>query len=149
MLNGKALGVAIKEALNLKGLKNADLAREFEVKPPSVNGWIKTGRIEKGKLWRIIEMTADVVGPEHWGLEPKTAPQRKPIPGVPVLYPDDPKVRGNLTASQRTFGQLVDSVLPLLNASQVETLTKLVVDFVGRNASSQESVREEHKRGTK
>ena len=149
MLQGKELGKAIKAALKLKGMKQADLARKFHVEPPSVNGWLRTGRIEKGKLWQLMDLMSDVVGPEHWGLEAKSAPKRKPLPGHAVLHPDDPAVKGNLTQTQRAFGQLVDSVLPLLNPAQVEVLTRLVVDFVGRNGSAQESVKEEAKQGNR
>ncbi len=149
MLQGKALGEAIKSALKLKGMKQADLARKFHVEPPSVNGWIRTGRIDKSKMWQLMDLMADVVGPEHWGLESKTAVKRKPLPGHAVLHPDDPAVRGSLTQTQRAFGQLLDSVLPLLNPAQVEVLTRLVVDFVGRNGSMQENVKEETKQGSK
>lgn len=149
MHQGKELGAAIKKAIDLKGWKQADLARKFHVEPPSVSGWIRTGRIDKGKLWRLMEMLSDVVGPEHWGLDAKAAPKRKPLPGHAVLHPDDPAVKASLTQTQRAFGQLVDSVLPLLNPAQVEVLTRLVVDFVGRNGSAEESVSEEHKQKTK
>lgn len=149
MLQGKELGIAIKKAIDLKGWKQADVARRFHVEPPSVSGWVRTGRIDKSKLWQLIKLTADVAGPEHWGLEADEAPKRKPLPGHPVLHPSDPAVKSTLTQAQRTFGQLVDSILPLLNASQLETLTRMVVEFVGRNASLQEAHREEVKSGVK
>lgn len=149
MHQGKELGAAIKKAIDLKGWKQADLARKFHVEPPSVSGWIRTGRIDKGKLWRLMELTSDVVGPEHWGLEPKAAPKRKPLPGHAVLHPEDPAVKSPLTQAQRTFGQLIDSMLPLLNPTQIDTLTRLVVEFVGRNAAIQEAHKEEAKQGVK
>lgn len=40
------------------------------MKPPSVQGWVKNGRIDKSKLMDVIAYFADVVGPEHWGLRP-------------------------------------------------------------------------------
>lgn len=68
MLTGEELGKAIEAARNAKGVTNADLARQFNVKPPSVQGWIKTGRISKDKLQELIGYFSDVVGPAHWGL---------------------------------------------------------------------------------
>lgn len=146
MLKGKALGQAIKEALALKGMKQADLARKFHVEPPSISGWIRTGRIDKTKMWQLMELMSDVVGPEHWGLESKEPPRRTPLPGYAVLHPSDPKVSRPLTSAQRTFSQLVDSMLPTLNPSQIDTLTRLVVEFAGRNASEITPPEGEHKR---
>jgi hypothetical protein len=40
------------------------------VKPPSIQGWVKNGRIDKSKLMDVLMYFADVVGPEHWGLRP-------------------------------------------------------------------------------
>lgn len=68
MLTDSELGNAIKQALEAKGLKPADVARKWKVAPPSVQGWYKTGRIATDKLLEIMDMCADVYGPEHWGL---------------------------------------------------------------------------------
>ncbi len=67
MLTGKDLGNAIEAAIKLKGVKPADVARHFGIKPPSVNGWVSTGRIGKDKLTKLFDYFSDVVGPEHWG----------------------------------------------------------------------------------
>lgn len=68
MLTGADLGKAIESALALKGVSKADLARHFGVKPPSISGWIKTGRISKPHFEKLRQYLADVVGPEQWGL---------------------------------------------------------------------------------
>lgn len=68
MLTGQPLGKAIDEARKLKKMSKAALARHFEVAPPSVQDWIKYGRIDKGRLSELFQLFADVVGPEHWGL---------------------------------------------------------------------------------
>jgi len=68
MLTGKALGEAIKSALDKTEMTQADVARHFKVKPPSVSGWITTGRISKPNFEKLRLLLADVVGPEHWGL---------------------------------------------------------------------------------
>lgn len=68
MLTGEKLGKQIEKARNLKGVSNAEIARLFNVKPPSVQGWIKTGRISKDKLMELIEFFSDVARPEDWGL---------------------------------------------------------------------------------
>lgn len=68
MLTGKDLGEAIKSALGKATMTQADVAREFKVKPPSVSGWITTGRISKPNFEKLRQLLSDFVGPEHWGL---------------------------------------------------------------------------------
>lgn len=70
MLTGPQLGAAIEAARIAKGVSKKQLADDFQVKPPSVQGWVKNGRIDKSKLMDVIAYFADVVGPEHWGLRP-------------------------------------------------------------------------------
>lgn len=68
MLTGPQLGAAIEAARIAKGVSKKKLADDFDVKPPSVQGWVKNGRIDKSKLMDLIAYFSDVVGPEHWGL---------------------------------------------------------------------------------
>lgn len=68
MLTGPELGAAIEAARIAKGVSKKKLADDFEVKPPSVQGWVKNGRIDKSKLMDVIAYFSDVVGPDHWGL---------------------------------------------------------------------------------
>ena len=73
MLNGKELGKAIKEAIDLKiasgAVKSkAEIARHFGIKPPSIHDWIKRGVIAKDKLPELFAYFSDVVGPDHWGI---------------------------------------------------------------------------------
>jgi hypothetical protein len=68
MLTGKELGVAIREAVDLKKVRLADVARHFHVSPPSVQDWINKGTIHKRRLPELWLYFSDVVGPEHWGL---------------------------------------------------------------------------------
>lgn len=74
MLSGKELGLAIEQAINKKLAlgtvrTKAEIARHFEIKPPSIHDWIKKGSISKDKLPELWKYFSDVVGPEHWGLE--------------------------------------------------------------------------------
>lgn len=69
MLTGKDLGNALRTALEAKGLKGPTaIASHFSVKPPSVSGWFKSGRISKNKLMEVIQYCSDVVPPESWGI---------------------------------------------------------------------------------
>lgn len=68
MLSGKALGDAIAQAIALKNVNKNQVAREFDVSPPSVIGWINTGRIAKKHLDKLIEYFSDVVPPSHFGI---------------------------------------------------------------------------------
>lgn len=69
MLKGEKLGAAIEAARIKKGVSKAELARQFKVKAPSVQGWVKNGRISKDTLAEVITYFSDAVGPEHWGLD--------------------------------------------------------------------------------
>ncbi|HAV9614963.1 TPA: hypothetical protein JLH03_005033 [Escherichia coli] len=73
MLSGKDLGRAIEQAINKKiasgAVKSkAEIARHFNVQPPSIHDWMKKGSISKDKLPELWRFFSDVVGPEHWGL---------------------------------------------------------------------------------
>lgn len=68
MLTGEKLGEALAAAIRMKGVSKADVARHFNVKPPSVQGWLKHGRISKTHIEKLLTYFSDVVGPEHWGL---------------------------------------------------------------------------------
>lgn len=99
MLTGKELGEAIGSAISKKGVKPADVARHFGIKPPSVNGWVATGRIGKDKLSSLFEYFSDVAGPEHWGMStpmPTTAPT---LPAnIPRLTPPPDPLLAELLA---------------------------------------------------
>lgn len=74
MLNKKALGAAIAAAIKLKiergyVVSQAEIAKHFGIKPPSLSGWKKTGAIDKEKLPELFRYFSDVVSPDHWGLK--------------------------------------------------------------------------------
>lgn len=71
MLTGPNLGAAIEAARLAKNMSKKALAEQFGVKPPSVQGWINTGRIDKAKLIELITYFSDTVPAEHWGLSAK------------------------------------------------------------------------------
>ena len=95
MLTGKELGKAIAEAIRMKGVTQAAVARRFKVKPPSVSDWIKRGTIDKGKLDDLFAYFRDVVGPEHWGRAPiSEAHQPKALSEkLPAAYEARPLVK--------------------------------------------------------
>jgi phage repressor protein C with HTH and peptisase S24 domain len=49
------IGHKLVEAMELKSVTQADVAREFRVKPPSVNEWVKYGRIHKDHIRHLVE----------------------------------------------------------------------------------------------
>lgn len=69
MLTGQELGKAIEEAIRKKNVKKADVARAFNVRPQSVNDWVKHGRVAKQHLMNLVEYFSDVVEPSHFGLD--------------------------------------------------------------------------------
>lgn len=79
MLKGQEFGAAIREAIKMKIASGAirsqaDVARHFSVKPPSVSDWIKKGSIEKSRLPELWRYFSDVAGPDHWGMQAKDWP---------------------------------------------------------------------------
>lgn len=74
MLSGPDLGAALTAAMKKKGVGPTAVAEAFGVKPPSVTAWQQTGRIHKKHITLLLNYFADVVGPDHWGLEQGTQP---------------------------------------------------------------------------
>ena len=69
MLSGKALGEAIEQARKAKGVSKSHLAAVMGVTPPSVSGWISSGRIDKANLLKLIAYCADAIPISHWQLD--------------------------------------------------------------------------------
>jgi transcriptional regulator with XRE-family HTH domain len=68
MLNKSELGKAIESARKKKGVTKKAMADHFGIKPPSIQDWVKHGRIDKEHLTELFRYFSDVVGPDHWGL---------------------------------------------------------------------------------
>lgn len=67
MLTGQELGKAIRTALEQNGKTPADAARHFKIKPPSISGWMSTGRISKENFNQLVHWL-DKTPLSHWGL---------------------------------------------------------------------------------
>lgn len=111
MLTGPELGAAIEAAVAIKGITKKKLAEDFGVKPPSVQGWIKHGRIDKARLFQLMSYFSDVVTEEHWGL-PKgfmvvNEVSRPASYGSPLAAPDE------------TLNELIPPFRPIGAASKV------------------------------
>jgi hypothetical protein len=102
MLTGPELGAAIEAARIAKGVSKKKLADDFQVKPPSVQGWVKNGRIDKSKLMDVIAYFSDVVGPEHWGLRQG------------FTYESLPDVATDLSAEEPVAASAADMVRTML-----------------------------------
>jgi SOS-response transcriptional repressor LexA len=74
MLSGPDLGAALIAAMKMKGVGPTAVAEAFGVKPPSVIAWQQTGRIHKKHITTLLTYFADVVSPDHWGLEQNPLP---------------------------------------------------------------------------
>lgn len=107
MLTGKELGAAIDAAIKKKIdsgkiRTKAEVARHFDIKPPSLHDWIKRGTVSKERLPQIWRYFSDVVGPEHWGvkafdwpsgLAEGSGPPEELLLGWPFSKIDEKKVR--------------------------------------------------------
>lgn len=79
MLKGKQFGEAIGLAIGMKLERNlaaskAEIARHFNMKPPSLSDWVKKGSVAKDKLPELWRYFSDVAGPSHWGMTEKEWP---------------------------------------------------------------------------
>jgi len=68
MLKNKELGLAIKAALEQNNFSQAEAARKFNLKPPSITGWIQTGRISK-ENFEVLKNWCVKTPLSHWGLD--------------------------------------------------------------------------------
>lgn len=110
MLTGPELGQAIERARMLKGVSKKAMADHFDVRPPSIQDWVKSGTISKAKLPALWAYFADVVGPAHWGLSssyPVNPPQ-------PIIAASTPPPADYLEAIRRD--QLLRDFLGLLQS---------------------------------
>ncbi|MGF0241224.1 S24 family peptidase [Rhodococcus sp. IEGM1300] len=116
MLTGPELGAAIDAARIAKGVSKKQLADDFAVKPPSIQGWVKNGRIDKSKLMDVIAYFADVVGPDHWGMRPGFS------------YERHDGAAGNLPASPTNSSTAADKLREMLAGKTLgeERLQKLL-----------------------
>jgi transcriptional regulator with XRE-family HTH domain len=79
MYTGEKLGSALREAMRLKGVTQAEVADAFGVTQPSVSEWLRYGRIGKRHITRLVEWFSDKVGPEHWGMPASWSSSPQPI----------------------------------------------------------------------
>ncbi|EGY53117.1 LexA family protein [Neisseria shayeganii] len=116
MLTGKELGDAIAKAIELKKVKKADVATEFGVKAPSVSGWIKTGRISKEHLDKLVTYFSDVVGPEHFGINFDVNVTQAPDiqPAIPLIS----------SVQAGTWAEIIDNFQPGDADEWLNTTTK-------------------------
>lgn len=68
MLKNKELGMAIKAALEQNNFSQAQTARKFNLKPPSITGWIQTGRISK-ENFEELKNWCEKTPLSHWGID--------------------------------------------------------------------------------
>lgn len=106
MLTGPNLGAAIEAARLAKNMSKKALAEQFGVKPPSVQGWINTGRIDKAKLIELITFFADIVPAEHWGLSGKEAALVVPQPPAAKQAGEQLPVQNNASAADKVMEML-------------------------------------------
>lgn len=68
MLSGHELGQALAAAIEKKGVRPIDVAREFGVSPSSITDWKRRGCIDKKHINHLVAYFSDAVPPSHWGL---------------------------------------------------------------------------------
>lgn len=113
MLTGPELGQAIEAARIKKGISKKKLADDFGVAPPSVQGWVKFGRIDKSKLMELIVYFSDVVDAEHWGLTGKIKDLLKgPLAPWAPREPDPVTLYLGPGAGKTQPGRFVDALNP-------------------------------------
>lgn len=96
MLTGRDLGDAIRSAIEKKGVTQREVASVFDVKPPSIQDWIKRGTVSKDKLPALWHYFEDVVGPSHWGLDSFPGWPSRPRTSSPAGFHDEQPSTGFL-----------------------------------------------------
>ena len=121
MLSGQELAAALRLAMHEKHVGPTEVARAFEVRQPSVSGWMKDGRIAKKHIPHLLSYFADVVGPDHWGL-PFT---RQEFEAVLLFRQLPPEARQNLIDRMKSvvhaandLGSWVDSPARVIEPSK-------------------------------
>lgn len=109
MLEGKDLGAAIAAAMEKKKVGPTVLAAAFEIKPPSVSDWKARGCVSKKHLPRLIAYFSDVVGPEHWGLNPAEA-----LIMAPLSVQED-SLSTMLTPPRNNYGAALETLAKALS----------------------------------
>lgn len=94
MLSGKPLGLAIKEAMRLKGVTQKAVADKFGIKQPSVSSWTRTGRVDKEHLDDLFDYFSDVVGPTHWGIRSRALNYKEVIDVAARIVEDERSTDG-------------------------------------------------------
>lgn len=120
MLTGRDLGDAIRSAIKKKGVTQREVARVFEVQPPSVQDWMKRGTVAKDKLPALWHYFEDVVGPDHWGLD--SFPR---WPSRPRTTPISLGARPDAAAAHGLVQQL-DQAVQALSAESLDELRGLM-----------------------
>ncbi|HBO3602643.1 S24 family peptidase [Pseudomonas aeruginosa] len=136
MLTGPQLGAAIEAARLAKNMSKKALAEQFGVKPPSVQGWINTGRIDKAKLIELISFFSGVVGAEHWGLSEKEAELIAPS-SPPTQHPGSSAAEKVMAMLQRhgkglsceVKAKIAQAVAESLDGDQSTTSNVIRADF--------------------
>lgn len=129
MLTGTELGAAIESARKTKNITKKALAERFGIKPPSVQGWVKTGRIDKATLIALIEFFSDSVPPSHWGLSGKAADLLTDSAFIEdevvhAAAPQPERESGNVEAGPETQG-----LIPLISWVQAGAWSEVVDQY--------------------
>lgn len=118
MYSGEKLGQALAEAIQKKGVKKADVARAFGIKQPSISDWIKSGRIGKQHIDKLVEYFSDVVPPSHFGIHNLSLVENQSIyqmekDKVYVLTISDEKIRQQAFEVIEQYGMTPEQVFNL------------------------------------
>lgn len=103
----------LNQAIAMTGLKKAGVARALGIKPQSITGWLKNGRIDKQNLAHLarlanVPIEAIVAGP---------MPVRDLPPGVRELIPAYAGLKADEVELMECYRRLDDRGKELLRAS--------------------------------
>lgn len=125
MLTGEKLGAALEQARQKKGVSKKALADAMGVKPASVQDWVKYGRIAKERINDLVQYFADVVGPEHWGLDFQASVNPQMSGGAPASGKVMPSSTGAYNSGNETVNTIPGVyVRPIATYESLEELPK-------------------------
>lgn len=106
------MGAKLQQEAERLGLKPAQVAELFDVKPPSVYDWYEHGRIHKKHYPKLVEMSGK---PIHWWLD---------FPGENVQIAEEPAQYSGTDPRHQVLLQLFEGLPSKDQDELIRTLTE-------------------------
>jgi len=128
------LGQKLKSAIKDKGVTQREVAKHFGVRPPSVNGWIANGRIDKKHIPKLVTYFEK---PYAWWLDNGAVNAEQVSSHTPAAVEKKPKAADDNDASE--FKKLITAYADL-NRDGQHQVKMLAVKLLKAQTAHQKSI---------